>query len=75
MAFAVAGGLYWKRATKQGALWSMLSGFAVGVVWVVLGLSDKLHPIYPILIVSLAAGILISIATGGRQGDIAANEP
>lgn len=75
MAFAVAGGLYWKRATKQGALWSMLSGFAVGVVWVVLGLSDKLHPIYPILIVSLAAGILISIATGGRQGDIAPNEP
>ena len=64
MAFAVASGLYWKRATKQGALWSMLSGFVAGIAWVVLGYSDMLHPIYPILLVSIVVGVVVSLATG-----------
>ncbi len=69
MGFTVIGGLYWKKATKQGALWSMLTGFAVGIAWVALGLSEKLHPIYPILIVSVLVGIIVSAATQHRQSE------
>lgn len=67
MAFTVVSGLYWKKATKHGALWSMLTGFVVGIAWVVVGLSNKLHPIYPILISSVLVGVVVSIATKDKQ--------
>lgn len=67
MAFTVVSGLYWKKATKQGALCSMISGFVVGIVWVLLGMIDTLHPIYPILLVSISVGIIVSLLTFKKQ--------
>ena len=45
----------------------MISGFVVGIVWVLLGMADTLHPIYPILLVSIPVGIIVSLLTFKKQ--------
>lgn len=69
VSFSILLGLLWKKATKQGAFWSMLSGMIVGVVWMLLGLTDKLEAIYPVFVVTYAVGIIVSLMTYKEYGD------
>ena len=63
MTFSVVCGLFWKKATKQGALWSMIVGIVVGIAWIVAGLNGKLNVCFPILITSFLVGYIVSKAT------------
>ncbi|TCP47857.1 SSS family solute:Na+ symporter [Tamaricihabitans halophyticus] len=59
---AVLLGLYWKRATKVGAMCSMLAGFAVCLLWYLLG-SPAVEPVVPGILASftgMIAGSLLS---------------
>lgn len=53
----------WKKATKQGAFWSMLCGMIVGISWMLLGLTDKLEAVYPVVLVTYSVGIIVSLMT------------
>lgn len=66
VSFAILVGLTWKRCTKQGAFWSMATGMAVGVVWMLLGLTDMLEAVYPVVLVSYTVGIVVSLATSKK---------
>ena len=41
----------------------MLIGMIVGIVWMLLGLTDKLEAIYPVVLVSYSIGIIVSLKT------------
>lgn len=69
VSFSIIAGLFWKRCTKQGAFWSMLSGMVIGVIWMLLGLTDKLEAVYMIVLVSYPVGIIVSILTGKKEND------
>lgn len=63
VSFSILGGLLWKKCTKEGAFWSMLIGMIVGVAWMLLGLTDKIEAIYPVVLVSYSIGIFVSLKT------------
>ena len=63
VSFSILGGLLWKKCTKEGSFWSMLIGMIVGIVWMLLGLTDKLEAIYPVVLVSYSIGIIVSLKT------------
>jgi SSS family solute:Na+ symporter len=74
LAPAVVGGLYWKRATREGALASILAGEAV----VVLSYFDILKwpgvlPVIPVLIASIVsfAGVSLLTREKGEEGIVA----
>jgi len=56
-------GLYWKRATRWGALASMVSGLVTTLVWMILGSPFGLHGFIPGILVSLVAMVLVSLVT------------
>lgn len=58
-------GLYWKRATTQGATIGILCGFFVLIIWNVFDLTDKWNIFYalPACSVSYAVTILVSLFT------------
>ncbi len=66
---ALVGGLFWKRATKQGAI----AGTAIGVIYLVLGLLITvdgtrvllfdLHPVIPTFIVNVIVFVVVSLLT------------
>lgn len=56
-------GLYWKRATKLGALASMLGGLLTASIWLILGNPFGIDPVYISLPVSLILMIIISLIT------------
>ena len=50
---AVLFGLYWERGTARSVLWSMLLGTVVLLLWILLGLKQTLHEVFPALLVSI----------------------
>lgn len=66
---ALVGGLFWKRATRQGAI----AGTAAGVVYLVLGLLVTvdgsrvllfdLHPVIPTIVLNFITFIVVSLVT------------
>lgn len=70
MFFALVAGMFWKRMNTKAAAWSIISGIAVGIIWVLIGMSDSWHPVYIILPVSSAVGFLVCKLTsrGELQG-------
>lgn len=58
----VVGGILWKRATKQGAIASMMGGVLVTGLWKAFG-SELIYPVLPGFIVSVLCYVLFSLAT------------
>ncbi|MEM4424640.1 MAG: sodium/solute symporter [Candidatus Nezhaarchaeales archaeon] len=57
-------GLYWKRATKFGAISSMISGLVIGLYWhLFLYRTTYVHPVFPALAVSLLLFFFVSLLT------------
>lgn len=62
-------GLYWKGATKIGAITSMLSGLIVGLTWYIFIYKSSstaiawIYPVIPALAISLPIFIIISLFT------------
>ena len=50
---AVLFGLYWERGTARSVLWSMLLGTIVLLLWILLGLKQTLHEVFPALLVAI----------------------
>ena len=44
----------------------MATGMAVGVVWMLLGLTDMLEAVYPVVLVSYTVGIVVSLTTSKK---------
>ena len=57
------GRITWKKTTKQGAFWSMLTGMITGVAWMLLGLTDIVEAVYPVVVVTYGVGIIVSLMT------------
>lgn len=55
-------GIYWKRATKEGCLASILGGTIVTTLWYLLKL-EYFHPYIPGMIVSIVLFIVVSLMT------------
>jgi len=56
-------GLFWKRATRAGALASMLAGLCTTLVWSIVGSPFGLHGFLPGLAVGLVAMVVVSLVT------------
>lgn len=63
VSFSILAGLLWKKTTKQGAFWSMLTGMITGVAWMLLGLTDIVEAVYPVVVVTYGVGIIVSLMT------------
>ncbi len=67
------GGLYWKKATRQGALFSSVGGIAaVGIFYFTthIGiLKTEVHPVLPSIIISMIIFYIVSINTYKPQED------
>ena len=50
---AVLFGLYWEKGTARSVLWSMLLGTVVLLLWILLGLKQTLHEVFPALLISI----------------------
>ena len=63
-------GLFWKRTTLQGAIWGMVSGFAVTIIWVLAlkPLTYELYEMIPGVLVGLAVTIGVSLMTDTARG-------
>ena len=71
VSFSILLGLTWKKVTKEGAFFSMLSGMIVGIIWMVLGFSDKIEAIYPVVLVTYFIGIIVSLVTNKKGEELA----
>lgn len=58
----VLGGVLWKRATREGAIASMIGGVTVTLLWKLFGI-PFIDPVVPGFISSLVLMILVSIST------------
>jgi SSS family transporter len=56
-------GLYWKRATKAGAITSMVGGIGSAILWLSLGNPFGLDPVYISVPVSLLGMVFVSLLT------------
>lgn len=56
-------GLYWKKATKKGAVAAVVVGALVDIIWYVAGLSDIVHPFLPGMVASFVVMIVVSLFT------------
>ena len=64
MFFPVIAGMFWKKVTKPGAFWAMLSGFAIGLVATVTPAMTKVIPSgLWIVAVGTAVGVAVSLST------------
>ena len=66
VSFSIIVGLVWKRVNRQASFWSMATGMAVGVAWVLLDLTDKMEAVYPVVLVSYSVGIIVSLLTSKK---------
>lgn len=69
VSFSIIAGLTWAKCTKQGALYSMLSGMIVGVSWMTLKLTDKIEAVYPVILISYSVGIVVSLLTYKKEDE------
>ncbi len=61
---SILGGLYWRRANKEGAIASMLGGSITGFVWYyTLQESTNIHTFFAALVVSVVLFIVVSMLT------------
>ena len=64
MFFPVIAGMFWKKVTKTGAFWSMLSGFVVGLITTA---TPSLTTVIPsgiyIVVVGTIVGVAVSLMT------------
>lgn len=67
MFFALIAGMFWKKMNAKAAMWSIISGIAVGIIWVIAGMSDSWHPVYIILPVSALVGFIVCKITSGSE--------
>ncbi len=58
----VLGGVLWKRATREGAIASMVGGVSVSLLWKLFGFSF-IDPVLPGFIISLVLMVLVSLMT------------
>ena len=58
----VVGGVLWKRATKQGAIASMIGGVTVTALWKAFG-DPLIYPVLPGFVVSVLSYIIVSYLT------------
>ena len=56
-------GLYWKRATKEGCIASVVGGCLVAVVWYLLGLTDLIHSFVPGTLAGFVLMVVVSLMT------------
>ncbi len=72
--FPLYGGLYWKKATKRGAVMSAIGGILTICVFYLLDISGvynmMLHPVFPGLIVSFIIFYSVSKLTYKETGDV-----
>lgn len=65
------GGLYWKKATKQGAIFSSAGGIAaVAVIYMAIHfgfIQTEIHPVLPSIFVSLIIFFAVSKATNPKE--------
>ena len=66
-------GLYWERATKEGAIVGLISGFTVLVIWNVFDLTEKLNIFhaFPAGAAAIIVTIIVSLFTSKPPGHIA----
>ena len=67
VSFSIIVGLVWKRVNRQASFWSMATGMAVGVAWVLLDLTDKMEAVYPVVLVSYSVGIIVTLLTSKKE--------
>ena len=67
MFFALVAGMFWKKMNTKAAMWSIISGLVIGLVWVITGMSNAWHPVYIILPVSSLVGFIVCKATSGKE--------
>lgn len=72
--FPLYGGLYWKKASKEGAILSSVGGVIALFVFYFIDINNPLnktlvHPVFPSLIVSLILFYVVSIYTYKSTGD------
>jgi SSS family solute:Na+ symporter len=56
-------GVYWKRGTRAGAMWSMVAGAAVALGWMIAGKPLGVHGFIPGVLVSLVVFVVVSLMT------------
>jgi SSS family solute:Na+ symporter len=56
-------GIYWQRATRQGVMFSMITGSLVALVWMALGKPFGIHGFIPGMIIGLILIVVISLCT------------
>lgn len=62
----VVGGLYWKGATKQGAIAAMIAGVSICALWKLFG--DKtIDPVLPGFVASAVLFVVVSLLTKVRE--------
>lgn len=61
--FCVIIGILWKKVNSKAATASTLVGIIVAVAWVILGLNAKINIVYPVIIASYTAGIIVTLLT------------
>lgn len=63
----IYGGLYWKKATKEGAVFSSVGGIiAVVIAYIIthyFGFRTEIHPVLPSILISLVIFCAVSIVT------------
>lgn len=72
--FPLYGGLYWKKATKEGAILSSIGGIISLFIFYFIGINHPfsktlIHPVFPSLIVSFILFYVISLYTYTKPGD------
>lgn len=65
-------GLYWKRSNGRGALAGMISGFAIAILWYLLG-HPGIHGLVLGYIVNFAVNIVVSLCTAPPPEEVIAN--
>jgi len=64
MFFPVIAGMFWKKVTKPGAFWAMISGFAIGLVATLTPAMTKVIPSgLWIVTVGTIVGVIVSLRT------------
>lgn len=70
----VYGGLYWKKATKEGAVLSSIGGIIAVVTFYFIShygdFQTEIHPVLPSILISLIIFYAVSIATYKKEGNL-----